>query len=66
MSIQSINLDQVNLNIENIVSDIKGMLSDNNIPGINISDKQISTKELESACKLFGCGSDTTYSGGSK
>jgi len=66
MSIQPINLDQVNLSIEHIVSDIKGMLSENSIPGFNIQDTKVNQKDLEAACKLFGCGSDTTYSRGAK
>jgi len=55
MDVSSINLAQVDLDIDNILSDIKAIYTDNNI---NMSDASVDPKEMENACKIFGCGAD--------
>jgi hypothetical protein len=57
MDVSSVNLDQVSMDIDNILSDIKSNYMDNNI-NINIPDNNVNPVELENACKIFGCGAD--------
>jgi len=59
MDISSVNFKQIDLEIDNILSDITSLYSgDEERLNISIPDNNVSAKEIESACKIFGCGTD--------
>jgi len=59
MDAPSINLEKINLDINNIVMDIKSAFDpDQNNMNIFMPERSVAQTDLESACKFFGCGAD--------